>query len=196
MKQVAWVLLFLPTVAAAAPPPGSCEVTVEGAVTASGKSQGGVRDFGTDYWYTPEELEAAVKQMVGLTSKKEAEPAKVAEAMKKDPKITTFILNCMTPDVTLSFLPQGKYADVPFGPKKYAVHKGLGKTAGVALLGRVKGKMIRLTEDGVLDVTAFDKKHVAGTFELHAKQDAGDITIKGKFDYPCHLPTKVCAGAN
>lgn len=107
---------------------GHCDIAVEGAVTATGRSKGGNSELTSDYWFNPDELAQAVRIMTGMVGSKNDDQAKkdqrVADALKRDPKIATFIFNCMADDITVNFLPNGTYADVPFGAKKYTIAKG------------------------------------------------------------------------
>ncbi|MFO0633026.1 MAG: hypothetical protein U0168_09275 [Nannocystaceae bacterium] len=69
--------------------------------------------LGSDYFMNDEELRKAVTMFNGGKT--------VDEAMKQDPRIYTLIVNCSGGGLNLNFLPaaHSKYADVPFGPKKY-----------------------------------------------------------------------------
>ena len=180
-------------------PQGSCELTVSGAVTASGKSKGGVMEVGTDYWFTREEAEDMYRQRRSGKPAAEVE-AFVAEMMKKDPRFMTLIVNCITDAATINFMPEGKYADVPFKAKTYTVVPMMAEPGQAMAMIKVGGDMYQLTEKGVFDVTAFDTRRLAGTFALKArssKSTKGDavVTIKGSFDYPCVAPTKLCAAS-
>lgn len=198
MKGVMALMVFVFVAVFAGVAHAECEVSVDGEVKATGKSKGGgAREFNSDYWYTPDELDKAVESMANVFGGDvKDKDKKIAEAKKKDPKIMTFIFNCIPEGEALKFMfvPNGKYKDVPFGPKKYTLANLLAKPGQVAVLIEVKNEDYAL-ESGTLDVTAFDEKRFAGTFELKAKSKTGQITAKGKFDHPCDLPTKFCKKA-
>jgi hypothetical protein len=114
------------------PPAGAqCEVTVEGAVTASGRSKASAMELTTDYWFGPGELEAVLRAMEGGKTGAEVD-AKIAKQLADDPVFATLIFNCMTEAATINFLPQGKYADVPFKPRKYVVNNRAARPARCA----------------------------------------------------------------
>jgi hypothetical protein len=199
MRKTTWVMIAMVLGAVSARANAECEVTVERAVTASGKSKGGIAEFGTDYWLTEKDMEKAITALVRL-GKSGDDPAKrVAEAMKKDPKIYALIFNCQTGEADVSFVPANgsKYKDVPYGPKKYKVARGFKSKPGeMGALIMVKKEGWAASE-GELDITKFDKSGVAGTFLVKAapmgKKDAPGILIKGKFSYPCHTPGEYCS---
>jgi hypothetical protein len=76
-----------------------------------------------------------------------------------------FVVNCHGKDVKFSILPGGGKKDgMPFGPKL---------TMG--------------DPNGTVDITAFDKKHIAGTINLSGKLMPGNGAVKltGSFDFQC-----------
>jgi hypothetical protein len=184
---------------------GSCEVTIEGDAQATGLSGGGGPAIGSDYWYSPEELDKAVETVVQMTvSDKAKQPAALEKAKKEDPKIITLVINCQSERIKVGFLPQwAKYADVPFAPGKYQVQ-------GISMGGKdqkphfltslnLDGDSYEVVgEDGVLDVTRFDKAGAAGTFQFAAQRTDREtkavkkVTVKGKFDLKCSPPTSIC----
>jgi hypothetical protein len=166
---------------------GACEVSIEGAVTKTAKAPGGMSALGSDYFMNDDEMREAVKFF--------ARGKPIEEAMKQDPRIYTLIVNCAGQGVSLNFLPGGdsKYADVPFGPKKYAIGGMMGAKSGeMAVMLSIDNEMFRVEPGGFLDVTKFDKVGLAGTFEFKAKGDKGEITVKGKIDYKCAHDTAAC----
>jgi hypothetical protein len=195
MKTLIFVALL---VALAGQARAQCEASVEGSVSASGKSPGGVGEFGTDYWMTDDELKQGLKVMAKFGKKDKDVDAAVAKAMKDDPRIYTFLFNCQAGDVHVSFMPANgsRYKDNPFGPKKYKVQKKA-RPGEIHTLITVK-QAAYLNGEGELDLTRFDETGVAGTFQLTAhrlgKPDE-KVTLKGKFSYPCHLPSQICRDA-
>jgi hypothetical protein len=138
--------------------------------------------------------------MLHTMGKKGADADKAfADAMKGDPKNYALIFNCAAGDLRISFLPGNgsKYADVPFGPKKYTVIPGSAKAGEMQVLASLKGKSYRVSEPGELDVTAFSANRFAGTFAFKAQAIGTKeaVAVTGKFDYPCSLPTKFCQEA-
>jgi hypothetical protein len=192
--KVAAALLLASASSVAAAPKGICEVTVDGALTASGRGAADRSDAATDYWFEPQELARAVRLLVRSQG---GDEGAVAAAMKHDPKIVALDLNCPAGDLKLHFqpAPDSTYDDVPFAPHRYVVVKK--PEAGQFLVDlTLQGTIYRLTGEGALDVTRFDAKGLAGTFELKAQKWKGTevVTVKGKFDYSCLLPTKFCRG--
>lgn len=164
---------------------GACEVTFEGDLQKTYRSPGGASALGSDYFMNDAELREALKMLAG---------AKVDEAMRKDPKIYTLIVNCSIDDLNLAFGAgtDSTYADIPFGPKKYQVGNGKGQIAMLASLDNYK-KYFRAT-GGTFEVTRFDGVGLAGTFEIDI---TGDVKgkIRGKIDYKCAHNTSVCLAA-
>jgi len=184
---------------------GSCQVDVTGDVTVSFKGQGGSSAVGTDYWLTEDEIRTAVSLTTSLGSNASDADKKKAidEAMKKDPRFYLLIINCMSGSGgsgnTLSLMPSGdsKYADVPFKPGQYTVASGglLGgaeKPGDFSVLFGLGEDSYRVTQDGKLNITKFDKTGIAGTFNFTAEQGFVDqgakakkISVSGQFDFPC-----------
>jgi len=185
--------------------PGSCQVDVTGDVTVSYKGQGGASAVGSDYWLTDDEIRSAVSMVTGLGSKaSDAEKKKaVDEAMQKDPRLYLLILNCVSGSGAgknlLSLMPSSdsKYADVPFKPGQYTIPSGglLGgaaKPGEFSVLFALGDDSYRVTQDGKLNITKFDKSGIAGTFNFTAEQGFTDqgakakkISVSGQFDFPC-----------
>lgn len=189
------ITIAAPTAALAAPPE-SCEVKATGALTFESKGAATAGSFGSDYWLTDDELRTALKTVAGIGSKMsdEEKAKKVEEGMKSDPRFMLFLLNCQTEKANISFGPssQSKYKDVPMKAKTYVLGKGGGKPGEMQVLLSVKGDngFWRVQPGGKLDITAFDKKHIAGTFEFTAKEGMGkeagkEAQFSGSFDFPC-----------
>jgi len=86
-------------------------------------------------------------------------------------------VNCIGKTGRLSFSASPN-ATVPFGPKTYKLDAGRGE---LVVFARAKDKQLTAMT-GTIDVTAFDAKHLAGSFELSANK----VTMTGNFDFPCH----------
>lgn len=138
---------------------GNCHLTASGAVTADQTTPGGRAATNISYWYKPEEQ----KSMMGVDG---------------------FVVNCVGSDIKFQLVPGGGKADgMPFAPKKYAFDKGKGD----ANLMIVFGKQTMATPSGTVDITAFDKRHIAGTVDLSGKvtPGGGDVKLAGQFDLVC-----------
>ncbi|MBI5948288.1 MAG: hypothetical protein HY875_09130 [Chloroflexi bacterium] len=178
---------------------GDKEISVKTAFSATGSGAG------TDYWISDDEMRAALLALVkaGNAGISDADAKKkVDEEMKNDPRIFLLIVNCVAPkpdDVSISFLPGGdsKYADVPFGSKKYTIAAGgtLGgdvKPGQFSVLFTIGDHFFNVAEDGQLNITKFDASGIAGTFSFSAKENEFlatgtplKVKVEGKFDYPC-----------
>lgn len=138
---------------------GNCHLTASGAVTADQTTPGGRAATNISYWYKPEEQ----KTMMGVDG---------------------FVVNCVGSDIKFQIVPGGGKADgMPFAPKKYTFDKGKGD----ANLMIVFGKQTMATPSGTVDITAFDKRHIAGTVDLSGKltPGGGDAKLAGQFDLVC-----------
>src|SRR3954463_16410565 len=123
------ILIFLSRAAAA--DTNHCELAVSGEATASikadvsGEVAQGKLAAVTDYWMSDAQLRSALSVTEGLGST--ATPAerqrKVEEAMKKDPRFTLLIINCLTDDggLVLGASSPSKYASVPLKPASYPI---------------------------------------------------------------------------
>ena len=145
---------------------------------------------------TDDELRMALKTMAGVMSKKSDDEiaAEVDADMKKDPRLLLLLVNCGTDDAHVNFGPTGgsRYADVPFGPKKYAIVGKDAKAGDFSVMFGFTGAdgkraSFSVSEPGTLDIAKFDKSGIAGTFHFVAKNYKGDktVTVDGKFDYLC-----------
>ena len=179
---------------------------MEGDIKDHGFGPGGPAAAGTDYWMSDDELRKALEMMAGAFGDKTPD---IDADMKKDPRIYTLIVNCQTPRTKISFLPSSgtKYADVPFGPKKYKIAApGNEKTPGVIQTMVTFEKDTGVWEvdgTGELDITRFDKTGITGAFNYNMiERQFGTPTapprkakITGTFTFKCAHPTSVCRGA-
>lgn len=173
---------------------GRCKVDVTGDVTASaeGVRQGltdGKVSFGSDHWMTEDELKTALRVMAGLGDEKVDKEAKVAEGMKRDPRLFVFIMNCGNDKVSVSFLPgnDSKYADIPRGPKKYPITQQA-KAGEFNVMLLVGESNFAVKNQGTLDVTRFDSSRLEGTFTFDAEERFGsnrNIKVTGSFEFDC-----------
>jgi hypothetical protein len=95
-----------------------------------------------------------------------------------------FVINCHGSDIRFSMVPGGGKKDgMPFTPKRYDFKAGKGD-AGLSI---TFGKQTMDQINGTIDITAFDKKHIAGTVDLSGKTVPGKGAVKltGKFDLMC-----------
>jgi len=197
-----------PTPATPAAPPADdrCEITVEGDLTAKGESPGGPMAVGSDYWMSDAEIKEAVKAMAGALGG--GKPVDLDAELKKDPRIYTLLINCATPRAKISIGPSmgSKYADVPFGPKKYKIAAPKGEQPGLmTTLTTFEGDtgVWVVDGEGELDVSKFDKTGIAGSFSYGlAEATFGDksktprkVKVTGKFAFKCSFNTSVCQGS-
>ncbi len=164
---------------------GFCEVKLEGDVQKTIKQPAGSGAVGTDYWTKPESLEMTVKMLAG------EDPEKQKAAVAADPKFFTLLLNCTGEgDLNLNLMPASgtKYADIPFGPKKYPI-KNDPKAGEFSILMVFGEGVFELANDGVLEVTKFDNTGIQGTFAFDAVTAMGAtqqrLKVTGSFDYKC-----------
>ncbi|HTL31657.1 MAG TPA: hypothetical protein VL326_00955 [Kofleriaceae bacterium] len=166
-----------PVVSEAKPPPpppkkmltpeelGKCTLTVSGAAKLEQTSLGGRTATNITYWMSPEEK-------------------------KNIPGLDGFVVNCNGPDIKFSITPIGKPELQPFAPKKYTFKAGHADGASVNVLFPSLGQTATLGDPaGTIDITAFDKTHIAGTINLSGKGVGkglkGNITLTGSFDFKC-----------
>ena len=167
---------------------GECTVEIGGDETAEFTSQGGSGAVGTDYWFTDEELDAAIEALGGDT---EREP--------NEPVFWTLIINCGFAEnpASISLLPGAEttYDDVPFSPGTYPIVAGgaLGGEAGpgeFSVLMTYGERSFQVTEAGELDITRFDTSGIEGTFSFGAAEafvegDPPEIDVRGAFNFEC-----------
>ena len=181
---------------------GTCEVTVTGDEAATFKAPSGLGAVATDYWFTEDEIRQSLRWLAsGEGKSKEQVEHEANEAMRKDPRVSLLGLNCDPKERpqagSISFLvgKGSRYADMPFGPKRYVIAAGLGTGDGVragefGVLLTVNGTPYKPAAPGELSITRFDASAIAGTFrfdavEVVAKGAPKRITVAGTFDYGC-----------
>ena len=161
-----------PTAAEKKPPPppkkelkpeelGQCKLTLSGAMKKEQASMGGRQSTNVSYWMT----EAEQNNMMGVDG---------------------FAVRCEGPDIKFAILPGGGKKDgMPFAPKKYEFKKGTGTDA--SLMVTLGPKLTFGDANGTVNVTAFDKRHIAGTIDLSGKlvPGGGAVKLVGEFDYVC-----------
>ena len=146
------------------PPPkelGTCNLTVSGAFDKAQTTEGGTSATNVSYWFD----EAERKNMMGVDG---------------------FVVNCNGPDIRFSIVPGGGALDgMPFKPKTYRIDKGKPVDGANVMIGFGKATMASPT--GTVEITAFDKRHIAGTVELAGKLQPGkgDLKLTGSFDLVC-----------
>jgi hypothetical protein len=173
---------------------GRCKIDVTGDVTASAESvRHGLTDakvsFGSDHWMTDDELKTAMRVMVNMGDEGGDKDAKVAEAMKKDPRLFLFILNCGAEKLSLSLIPgnDSKYADVPKAPKKYVITSDA-KAGEFNVMLQVGDAYFGVKSPGTLDITRFDSSKLEGTFAFDGEERFGSkrsVKVAGSFAFDC-----------
>ncbi|MBL0217449.1 MAG: hypothetical protein IPQ07_26695 [Myxococcales bacterium] len=139
---------------------GKCTLTVSGGITAEQTAVGGKASTNVAYWYKPEER----RNMMGVDG---------------------YVVSCSGEKFRFQLLPGGGKLDgMPFTPKTFKFAKGKSDGASVMI---AFGQATLSDATGVVDVTALDLRHIAGTVDLSGKVVPGNkqITIKGSFDYIC-----------
>jgi hypothetical protein len=149
---------------------GSCDLEATGAVKAKQTTYGGIKATNITYWQTDKE-KSTMSNIEG------------------------FVVNCHGPDIKFSIMPGGGKKDgQTFAPKKYTFKNGTGDAGVMVSFGaKDKNDPVGLTLDkvnGTVDITAFDKKHIAGTVDLSGKlvgkgAAGGAVKVTGKFDFLC-----------
>lgn len=140
---------------------GTCKLTASGAVKAEQTSQGGRQATNVSYWFTDAERSA----MMGVDG---------------------FAVNCTGSDIRFTMGPGGGKKDgMPFGPKKYTFKAGKGDGSLSIMVDGAKKTVD--APSGTVDITAFDKHHIAGTIDLSGKLVPGGGTekLEGTFDFVC-----------
>lgn len=140
---------------------GTCNLEVSGGITAKIEAKGGASATNISYWYLPEER----KNMMGVDG---------------------YVVNCNGEGgVRFSLLPGGGRPDgMPFQPKKFTFAKG--KADGANVMAAF-GQATLADANGTVEITALDKRHIAGTVDLTGKVVPGNkqIKITGSFDFIC-----------
>ena len=140
---------------------GKCTLKLTGAMKAEQESMGGKMATNVSYWYT----EAEQNNMMGVDG---------------------FAVHCHGPELKFSILPGGGKKDgMPFTPKTYSFKKGTGGDA--SLMITLGPKVTFGDATGTVNVTAFDKRHIAGTIDLSGKMvpGGGAVKLTGQFDLVC-----------
>jgi hypothetical protein len=143
---------------------GQCKLTLTGAMKKEQTTLGGVKATNVSYWLS----EAEQSNMMGVDG---------------------FAVNCHGPDIKFSILPGGGKQDgMPFSPKKYEFKKGAGSDASLMI---TVGPTVTFGDaTGTVNITAFDKRHIAGTIDLSGKlvgknAPKGAVKLTGEFDFVC-----------
>ncbi len=143
---------------------GTCTLKLSGAMTKEQTSMGGPNATRVSYWVSEEEK----SKLAGVDG---------------------FVVRCDGPDIKFAILPGGGKKDgMPFTPKKYDFKKGTGSDASVMI---TLGPTLTFGDaTGSVNVTAFDKKHIAGTIDLSGKLvgkpgGGGAVKLTGQFDLVC-----------
>lgn len=140
---------------------GSCTLELSGAVKKEQTSPGGRNAMNVSYWLSAEEQQ----KMAGVDG---------------------FVVRCEGPDIKFAILPGGGKKDgMPFSPKKYDFKNGVGSDASVMIT--LGPKLTFGDATGSVNITAFDKRHIAGTIDLAGKLKPGNgaVKLKGQFDFTC-----------
>lgn len=140
---------------------GKCTLQLTGAMKKEQTSQGGVAATNVSYWLSEEEQ----NKMAGVNG---------------------FVVRCEGPDIKFAILPGGGKPDgMPFAPKKYEFKNGTGSDASINIT--LGPKLTFGDATGSVNITAFDKRHIAGTIDLSGKTMPGKKPVKltGEFDYVC-----------
>ena len=183
---------------------GSCMVTISGDDNVEFTGGGGPAAVGTDYWYSDDEIREVLREIAGYGGDKTDEEIEreVDEGMKRDPRYLLLVLNCVDSSglTRLHFLPGtgSTYADVPFEPRMYVIESGGGllgeaETPGAfGVLMTFGDGAYRVSREGVLDITRFDRSGISGSFSFAAEevypageQPAKVLTVEGSFDFAC-----------
>ena len=146
----------------------------------------------TDYWITDEEMRGFLQAMANMDKKKtQAErDADVDKQMKQDARKIFLALTCVTKDAMINFVPTVgmKYKDIPFKAGSYEIEgRRKSKPGVIRALVYVQEESLA-TQGGTFTITEWNKRHMAGTFDLKARTEDGEnkeITIKGSFDLAC-----------
>ena len=127
----------------------------------------------SDYWTSDAVLRGGPPQF----------GAKVAARARRpkpgEPVFETLVMSCRGRRVELSFLPGpgSKYADVPFGPKTYAVaNSGDGAPGTFGVVVFIDGDRYEATS-GTVEVTRFDASALDVTFQLAIAPDGKGAAV-------------------
>jgi hypothetical protein len=140
---------------------GQCKLTLSGSMKKEQTSMGGRAATNVSYWFGESEKNN-MQAMQG------------------------FVVRCDGPDIKFAILPGGGKQDgMPFAPKKYEFKKGVGADASVMVT--LGPKLTFGDPSGSVNITAFDKRHIAGTIDLSGtlKPGNGAVKLTGEFDFLC-----------
>jgi hypothetical protein len=101
-------------------------------------------------------------------------------AAVEHPNLGPFMLSCKGAQAAWQIV--AKNDKIEFGPKRYAY--GPGNRSGLMMTTTIGGQIMGFPE-GVIDITAFDHAHIAGTITLTGKLGTNPVTLAGTFDYKC-----------
>ena len=100
-----------------------------------------------------------------------------------------YVVNCNGDQFRFSLLPGGGKLDgMPFAPKKFTFTKGRSDGANVMM---AFGQATLADPNGTVEITALDKRHIAGTVELSGKVVPGNKQIKVTGSFDLDLPGPV-----
>jgi hypothetical protein len=140
---------------------GKCNLKLTGALKKEQTSMGGRAATNVSYWF--------------------------GENEKNDmSNVSGFVVRCEGPDIKFAILPGGGKQDgMPFAPKKYEFKKGAGADASVMIT--LGPKLTFGDPSGSVNITAFDKRHIAGKIDLSGQLKPGNGAVKltGDFDFVC-----------
>jgi hypothetical protein len=140
---------------------GTCTLKLTGAMKKEQTSMGGRPATNVSYWFGEQEK----NNMQAMNG---------------------FVVRCEGPDIKFAILPGGGKPDgMPFTPKKYEFKKGVGSDASVMVT--LGPKLTFGDPTGNVNITAFDKHHIAGTIDLSGKlmPGGGAVKLNGQFDFVC-----------
>jgi hypothetical protein len=138
---------------------GSCTLTASGGYAGTATGPGDRGSVGTKFW----------------------SGAQAADDMHMH--MPAVVVSChASPDLRLTIASK-RDDNVVFGPKTYTV---VADDADFGISGRAGSGILKLV--GTIDITAFDRHHIAGTVDVTGPLIKGgaSVTLKGSFDYPCH----------
>lgn len=212
MRHVAIVaLMMLVSVPALAAPPraGSCEVRVTGGVQLTFSGKGGSQAAASDHWMSRDERRQMFEKLYARAEKDPARrKAGVEQQMGPDGLMSgPLTLHCISAEGPMAasfsiFSGKNTVETIPFKPGTYTLVTLEEKPGELGVSLRLKGINYKLSAPGVLEVTRFDGRGIAGTFKFTAQTNASDnrakavmrnIQVSGSFDLPCLMKSRVCS---
>ena len=187
---------------AAASANGGCRVQVTGAVTTGWKvdwqagddEQSGNVGAVSDYWLSDDEIAELLEELAGPGEDK---AKKVLQGMRRNPRFTVLLLNCVGAEGHLFLRPSAKaiYQDIPRKAQSFKIAAERMAAPGQFVVSSLKvGKNRYRVTDGRFDLKKFNFERVVGRFAFKAtpvvaqdkEQDKGqEITVEGVFNVPC-----------